>query len=73
VVSQSHYLMLQRNLVYTALTRARQRAVLIVSGGLEHKPSGGGTDTPKDPGVEIITPKGSDLAPIERQPNDASE
>ena len=40
---------------------------------LEHKPSGGGTDTPKDPGVEIITPKGSDLAPIERQPNDASE
>jgi exodeoxyribonuclease V alpha subunit len=40
VVSQSHYLMLQRNLLYTALTRARQRAVLIVSGGLEHKPSG---------------------------------
>jgi ATP-dependent exoDNAse (exonuclease V) alpha subunit len=32
--------MLQRNLLYTALTRARQRAVLIVSGGLEHKPSG---------------------------------
>ena len=40
VVSQSHYLMLQRNLLYTALTRARQRAVLIVSGGLEHKESG---------------------------------
>jgi exodeoxyribonuclease V alpha subunit len=40
IVSQSHYLMLQRNLLYTALTRARQRAVLIVSGGLEHKPSG---------------------------------
>jgi exodeoxyribonuclease V alpha subunit len=40
VVSQSHYLMLQRNLLYTALTRARQRAVLIVSGGMEHKPSG---------------------------------
>jgi exodeoxyribonuclease V alpha subunit len=40
VVSQSHYLMLQRNLLYTALIRARQRAVVIVSGGLEHKPSG---------------------------------
>jgi exodeoxyribonuclease V alpha subunit len=40
VISQSHYLMLQRNLLYTALTRARQRAVLIVSGGLEHRPSG---------------------------------
>jgi len=36
------------------------------------KPSGGGTDTPKDPGVEIITPKGSDLAPIEVKPG-ASE
>jgi exodeoxyribonuclease V alpha subunit len=40
VVSQSHYLMLQRNLLYTALTRARRRAVLIVSAGLEHKLSG---------------------------------
>ena len=40
VVSQSHYMMLQRNLLYTALTRARRRAVLIVSGGLENKPSG---------------------------------
>jgi exodeoxyribonuclease V alpha subunit len=40
VVSQSHYLLLQRNLLYTALTRARRRAVLILSGGLEHRPSG---------------------------------
>jgi exodeoxyribonuclease V alpha subunit len=40
VVSQSHYMMLQRNLVYTALTRARKRAVLIVSGGLENKQTG---------------------------------
>ena len=40
VVSQSHYMMLQRNLLYTALTRARQRAVLIVSGGLENKQTG---------------------------------
>jgi hypothetical protein len=32
VISQTHYyLMLQRNPVCTALTRARQRAVLIVS------------------------------------------
>ena len=37
VLSQSHYLMLQRNLLYTALTRARERAVIIVSGGLENK------------------------------------
>ena len=40
VVSQSHYMMLQRNLLYTALTRARNRAVLIVSGGLENKQTG---------------------------------
>ena len=40
VVSQSHYMMLQRNLLYTALTRARKRAVLIVSGGLENKQTG---------------------------------
>jgi exodeoxyribonuclease V alpha subunit len=40
VVSQSHYLMLQRNLVYTALTRARKRAVLVVSGGLTNKQTG---------------------------------
>ena len=40
VVSQSHYMMLQRNLLYTALTRARQRAVIIVSGGLENKQTG---------------------------------
>src|SRR5215470_10174876 len=40
VVSQSHYMMLQSNLLYTALTRARQRAVLIVSGGLENKQTG---------------------------------
>jgi exodeoxyribonuclease V alpha subunit len=40
VVSQSHYMMLQRNLLYTALTRARRRAVLIVSGGLENKQTG---------------------------------
>ena len=40
VVSQSHYLMLQRNLVYTALTRARRRAAIIVSGGLENKATG---------------------------------
>jgi exodeoxyribonuclease V alpha subunit len=40
VVSQSHYLMLQRNLVYTALTRARRRAAIIVSGGLENRTTG---------------------------------
>jgi exodeoxyribonuclease V alpha subunit len=40
VLSQSHYLMLQRNLLYTALTRARQRAVIIESGVLENKQTG---------------------------------
>jgi exodeoxyribonuclease V alpha subunit len=40
VVSQSHYLMLQRNLVYTALTRAKQRAVIVVSGGLANRQTG---------------------------------
>jgi exodeoxyribonuclease V alpha subunit len=40
VVSHSHYLMLQRNLLYTALTRARKRAVLIVSGGLVNRQTG---------------------------------
>jgi exodeoxyribonuclease V alpha subunit len=39
VVSQSHYLMLQRNLVYTALTRAKHRAVIVVSGGLANRQS----------------------------------
>jgi len=40
VVSQSHYMMLQRNLLYTALTRARQRAVIVFSGGLHNKQTG---------------------------------
>jgi exodeoxyribonuclease V alpha subunit len=40
VVSQSHYMMLQRNLLYTALTRARKRAVIVYSGGLENKQTG---------------------------------
>jgi len=38
VLSQSHYMMLQRTLLYTALTRARRRrAVIIVSGGLQDR------------------------------------
>src|SRR5262249_35254221 len=40
VVSQSHYLMLQQNLVYTALTRAKRRAVIVVSGRLANRQSG---------------------------------
>jgi exodeoxyribonuclease V alpha subunit len=40
VLSQSHYLMLQRNLLYTALSRARQRAVIITSGGPANKQTG---------------------------------
>ena len=40
VVSQSHFMMLQRNLLYTALTRARKRAVIVVSGGLENRQTG---------------------------------
>jgi hypothetical protein len=40
VVSQSHYLKLQRNLVYTALTRAKQRAVIVVNGRLSNRQTG---------------------------------
>jgi exodeoxyribonuclease V alpha subunit len=40
VVSQSHYMMLQRNLLYTAVTRARRRAVIVFSGGLQNKQTG---------------------------------
>ena len=40
VVSRSHYMMLQRNLLYTALTRARKRAVIVHSGGLENNQTG---------------------------------
>ena len=40
VVSQSHFMMLQRNLLYTALNGARKRAVIVVSGGLENKANG---------------------------------
>jgi ATP-dependent exoDNAse (exonuclease V) alpha subunit len=40
VLSHSHHLMLQRDLLCTALTRARRRAVIIVNGGLENKQSG---------------------------------
>jgi hypothetical protein len=34
VVSQSHYKMVNSNLLYTVLTRARKRAVIADSGGL---------------------------------------
>jgi exodeoxyribonuclease V alpha subunit len=40
VVSESHFMMLQRNLLYTALTRARKRAGIVGSGGLENKQTG---------------------------------
>jgi exodeoxyribonuclease V alpha subunit len=40
VVSQSHYPMLQWNPVYTALTRAKQRAVIVVRGGLANPQTG---------------------------------
>jgi exodeoxyribonuclease V alpha subunit len=40
VVSQSHYLMLHRNLVYTALTRAKQPAVIVVNGRLSNRQTG---------------------------------
>jgi ATP-dependent exoDNAse (exonuclease V) alpha subunit len=40
VVSESHYTMLPRNLLYTALTRARKRAVIVYSGGLENNQTG---------------------------------
>ena len=39
---------------------------------LEAKPAGGSALAPKPEGVEVITPKGSDLAPIEVKPG-ASE
>src|SRR5437879_13386386 len=40
VVSQSHFMLPQSNLLYTALKHDRKRPVILASGGLDHQQTG---------------------------------